>query len=102
MNMSDVSKALTGLFVSVPWPSRYFWSIGSHKMLAMGDYVLCVLIAAVASVRSRYWILFFPQPKNINNQKNREKNREYKHFNSYYLTPMIIIASPKWLTGGNG
>ena len=97
--MSEVFKAFN---VDSPGMLRYFWSIGSHKMLAMGDYVLCVLIAAVASVRSRYWILFFPQPKNINNQKNKEQNREYKHFNSYYLTPQIIIAGPKWMTGGNG
>ena len=45
--MSDVYKAFavdqTLLFVSIPWMSRYFWSIGSHKMLAMGDYVCCVV-----------------------------------------------------------
>ena len=71
--MSEVFKAFN---VDSPGLLRYFWSIGSHKMLAMGDYVLCVLIAAVASVRSRYWILFFPQPKNINNQKKMGSRTE--------------------------
>ena len=36
--MSEVFKAFN---VDSPGLLRYFWSIGSHKMLAMGDYV-CV------------------------------------------------------------